>query len=325
MTSDLSAACCGHVVAGVLGAARLVDYLKERLAVVPITEIGRLITAGGVFIGGRAQCGRTFDRIADGDSLRLDATALAQLAASGRWNPPWEHGLAIAYEDDDLLVVDKPAGMPVHPLGAWRDGTLLNALVFHAGARPEQPWASWRPHLLQRLDHGVSGLLVVAKSAAVKATLVRAQKQHAIVRSYCALVTGRITAESGVIDAPLGREPGSGYRRAIVPLAAGGATAITRWRVLECYPDRTLVALQPETGRTHQLRVHLASLGHPIVGDDLYARRAPEAEPPWGGEARSRAIALHARHLRFEHPRSGKLLELESPLPQRFVLTSARA
>ena len=301
-----------HVVSGVDGAARVVDYMKDRLAVVPVTEIGDLITSGFVNIvrGEVAISARTFDPVANGDRIDIDAEALTRLEASARWNPPWDHALTIRFEDDDLLVVEKPAGMHVHPLGDKREHTLINALVHHAGARPGSPWAGWRPHVVQRLDCVVSGLLAVAKNAAAKDVFVRAQKKREIVRTYSAMVTGVVAADDGVVNAPLGREPGRGYRRAIVAVDDGGLTAVTRWRVLERLGDRTLLEVHPETGRTHQIRVHLASLGHPIVGDHLYARSS--ADGVRLGEAEVTPIALHSTRLRLRHPRSGVVMEWES-------------
>ncbi len=307
-----------HVVSGVAGAARLVDYMKDRLAVVPVTEIGDLITCGFVRIvrAGAEVPTRTFDPVVNGDRIDIEAAALARLEASSRWNPPWDHVLPIRFEDDDLLVVEKPAGMHVHPLGDKRENTLINALVHNAGGRPGAPWAGWRPHVVQRLDCVVSGLLAVAKNAAAKDVFVRAQKKREIVRTYRAMVTGCVESDEGVVDAPLGREPGRGYRRAIVATEDGGLAAVTRWSVVERLADRTLVEVYPETGRTHQIRVHLASLGHPIVGDHLYASHP--AESGRLGEAEVLPIALHSTRLRLRHPRSGETLEWESTPPPGF-------
>jgi len=315
-----------HVVHGVTGSARVVDYMKDRLALVPVTEIGDLITSGRVVISTRGEDpdaprapARTMDPVSDGDCIAIHDVALAALESASRWNPPWDHPLVVLHEDDDLLVVVKPAGMHVHPLGDRREHTLVNALVHHAGGRPGRPWAAWRPHAVQRLDVVVSGLLLVAKNAACKAELVRAQKRKAIRRTYRAMVSGVVASEGGVIDAPIGREPGRGYRRAVLPVESGGQEALTRWKRIETLADRTLVELQPESGRTHQLRVHLASLGHPIVDDGLYAADAAETIDRLG-IAPIRPIALRATGLVFVHPKSGKELSFESPPPRDFGL-----
>lgn len=343
----------GHKVCGVGGVTRLVDYLKARLVLVPVNEVGDLITSGFVriAIAGRSVIGRTIDLVADGDRICIDVAALAALEAALRWNPPWDHPLAVHHEDDDLLVVEKPAGMHVHPLGDKRERTLVNALVFRAGGRAGHAWANWRPHVVQRLDCVVSGMLVVAKHAAAKAALVRAQKAGTLQRTYRAMVRGRIEGDAGIIDAPVGRDPARGGRRCILSTPHGGRSAVTHWTVVERHADRTLVELQPQTGRTHQLRVHLASRGHPIVGDRLYergwspdaaareTRAAAEAEAdgnsspaaeaaPDGSSSRAAparraddpvfAIALHATALRLVHPRTGERLFLCAVPPAGF-------
>lgn len=301
-----------HLVRGVAGTTRLVDYLKARLIAVPVTEVGDLITTGRVRIGigGHSVAGRTVDLVMDGDLITIDTAALASLEAALRWNPPWEHSLTIHFEDDDLLVVEKPAGMHVHPLGDSRERTLVNALVFHAGARDDEPWGNWRPHAVQRLDAVVSGLLVIAKSAEAKAVLVREQKKKELSRTYSAMVAGIVGEDDGVIDAPVGRDPTRGDRRCVRSIESGGREAVSRWRVLARHGDRTLVEMKPETGRTHQLRVHLASIGHPILGDVLYG--APAAP------TKAEGIALHATEVRLRHPRSGETLVVRSALPDGF-------
>jgi 23S rRNA pseudouridine1911/1915/1917 synthase len=328
--------CAVHVASRVRAGSRLVDYMKDRLALVPVTEVGDLITEGRTWIraeilAGHSEIragqdwirGRTTDLVADGDGIAIESSALAVLQASSRWTPSWDAPLTIAYEDEDLLVVDKPARVHVHPLGDRREHTLVNALVHHAGGGRDGPWASWRPHVVQRLDFVVSGLLAVAKNAGAKAALVRAQQAHRLQRTYLAMVAGRVAGEEGVVDAPLGREEGRGYRRAVLAKEHGGLRAVTRWRVLRRMSDRTLVEVRPETGRTHQIRVHLAHLGHPIVGDSLYSNAFVTEAPSRigsGTEARepSDAIALHATRLELPDPRTGQTLAFESPLPARF-------
>ncbi len=277
---------------------RLVDFAKARLVVVSVREIGGLITGGAVQINGRV--GKIADLVHGDDVVTADAARIEPL----RFVPEHEP-LVIHHEDADLLVCNKPAGMHVHPIGPYRDGTLLNRLLWHAGARPHDPWGAWRPSPLHRLDRAASGLIAIAKSAAIHDLVRRLLADNKLERRYAAMVTGRVAGESGTIDAPLGRDPALDYRRAIVPVSAGGQRAVTRWSVLARHADRTLLEVVLETGRTHQIRAHLASLGHPIVGDTLYA----------SGSAPAATIALHATELRFRHPRSGEEVTCESPSP----------
>jgi RluA family pseudouridine synthase len=264
---------------------RLVDVARQHLAVIAIDRVGPAIAAGAVTINGRI--GAIADRVIAGDALA--AGALADALA------PEPTALAVIAEDDDLLVVDKPAGVHVHPLGAHRAGTLVNALLWHAGARPDHPWAAWRPRPAHRLDRGASGLVVIAKRAEIHDALRVALEAHAIERRYRATVHGRVAADAGTIAAPLGRDPANDYRRAVV---AGGQPAVTHYRVVRRADTTTELALELATGRTHQIRAHLASLGHPLVGDTLYG--APGEPGP--------AVALRAVALRLRHPRDGRPL-----------------
>jgi 23S rRNA pseudouridine1911/1915/1917 synthase len=214
--------------------------------------------------------------------------------------------LRIVYEDADLLVVDKPAGMVVHSAPGHEAGTLVDELRSHLAG----PWTlqdSSRPGIVHRLDKDTSGLLVVAKNPEAHAGLASQMKAHSTVKRYLALVEGRVSVPEGVVDAPIGRDSRHRQRMAIVRAGGpGGREARTRFRILHVARGRTLLEVQLETGRTHQIRVHLAAIHHPIVGDLTYGRPEPP-QPP--------RQFLHATHLEFAHPRTGQWLIFDSPLP----------
>ena len=226
--------------------------------------------------------------------------------------------LRIVYEDDDLLVVDKPAGMPVHPSAGHASRTLVNAVLAHC---PELSGigGEGRPGIVHRLDKDTSGLIIVAKNDAAHLSLARQLKERRVEKTYVALVEGRVAAREGVIDAPLGRHPVHRKKQAVV---SNGREARTGYRVVkemvvgsrvEGRGSRvhataySLVEARPETGRTHQIRVHFASIGHPIAGDALYGHAGP---PPLARQF------LHASRLAFAHPRTGERIELEAPLAE---------
>lgn len=236
--------------------------------------------------------------------------------------------LAIAFEDDHVLVVDKPAGMVVHPGAGRSSGTLAHALLAHTPTLAGVGGPD-RPGIVHRLDKGTSGLLVVAKTAGAYRSLTRQLAARAVSRRYLALVHGRMEQSHGTIEAPIGRHPRDRVRMAVRP-AGQGKAAITHFRVLERFHEFTYVEARLDTGRTHQIRVHLASIGFPLVGDPTYRFRAtPSARDPTLARlvADLGGPALHAVRLGFVHPVSGERLEFGSPLPERIerVLWHLRA
>jgi 23S rRNA pseudouridine1911/1915/1917 synthase len=227
--------------------------------------------------------------------------------------------LTIVYEDDDLLVVDKPAGMVVHPGAGNETGTLVHALLARPGPLA-LTGAPKRPGIVHRLDKGTSGLLIVARNDAAHRALVEQFRERSVDKFYEAIVWGRPRVAGGTIETRIGRDPV--HRLKMSARSPNGRPAVTHWRVLATVPGFAHLELKIETGRTHQIRVHLQSLGHPVVGDERYGGAS------WRGvadPARRQAIrrldhpALHARRLSFDHPRTGRRLSFESPLPDDLV------
>jgi 23S rRNA pseudouridine1911/1915/1917 synthase len=235
-------------------------------------------------------------------------------AGAGDRYAPQAIGLQIVHEDDAIIVVDKPAGLVVHPGAGNRDGTLANALLHHAPALAGVP----RAGIVHRLDKDTTGLLVVAKTLAAQTDLVRQLAQRTVKREYLALVLGRV-GQAGEVDAPIGRHPTARTRMAIT---ARGKPARTRYRVVERFADATLLAVSLDTGRTHQIRVHMRSIGHPLLGDPTYGQREGQRGAPRGGRRGSAPPAtafprqaLHAAQLGLIHPASGAACEFRSELP----------
>jgi 23S rRNA pseudouridine1911/1915/1917 synthase len=217
---------------------------------------------------------------------------------------PEDIPLNIVFEDETLIVINKPAGLVVHPgSGNW-NGTLMNALLHHVPGIEEVP----RAGIVHRLDKDTSGLLVVAKTLEAQTDLVRQLQARTVRRQYLALAAGVIKRDGGV-DSPIGRHPVQRTKMAVVPESRGGKPALTWYRVLEHFAHCSLVECSLETGRTHQIRVHMASIGHPLVGDQVYARHNPRL-PEFGRQA------LHATRLGLVHPLSGLKVQWEVPMPQ---------
>ena len=274
---------------------RLDQALARLLPQESRSRLVRLIEEGHVQVAGRAASASL--KMRSGEAVEV---ALAAREVDSAYRPE-AIALAVLHEDDDVLVVDKPAGLVVHPgSGNWA-GTMLNALLHHCPAAEQLP----RAGIVHRLDKDTSGLLVVAKNEPAQLALVRQLQARTMKRTYFALARGAVKGP-GRVDAPIGRHPVHRTRMAVVP---AGKAAVTHYRVREAFATHTLLECSLETGRTHQIRVHLASIGHPIEGDAVYGKRGPRA---------LERQALHAWKLAFVHPRSGKTVEFESPLPGDF-------
>ena len=282
-------------IPGALAGLRLDQALARMLPEESRSRLARLIDEGHVRVDGAQVPGKR--KVKSGEAVDV---SLAPRQEESAFRPE-AIALDIVHEDRDVLVVNKPAGLVVHPgSGNWA-GTMLNALLHHAPALEQLA----RAGIVHRLDKDTSGLLVVAKNEPAQHSLVKQLAARTVKRTYLALARGKV-GRAGTVDAPIGRDPGHRTRMAVVQ---GGKPAVTHYRVRKAYPAHTLLECELETGRTHQIRVHLASIGHPIEGDRVYAGRAKSIFP---------RQALHAWKLAFIHPRSGKSVAFEAPLPADF-------
>jgi 23S rRNA pseudouridine1911/1915/1917 synthase len=269
-----------------------------RAANAPRSAVAAALREGRVLLNGESPKPST--AVAAGDSIAFHVPPPAPLEVHAEQIP-----LDVVYEDDDILVVDKPAGMVTHPAHGSRRGTLVNALLAHVGALPGDPL---RPGLVHRLDRDTSGLLVVAKTPQALRVLGKAMQRRQVEREYLGLVAGIPEQERGKIEGPIGRDPRQRLRFAI---RAEGRPAVTHYEIRQRFHGASELLFRLETGRTHQIRVHMSALGHPVLGDPLYGRRDPRLAV--AGQA------LHAWRLRFLHPRTGEPLAFESPPPDAYV------
>ena len=217
--------------------------------------------------------------------------------------------LDIIYEDADLIVVNKPRGMVVHPAPGHDDGTLVNALMHHCGDSLSGIGGELRPGIVHRIDKDTSGLIIAAKNDFTHRGLSAQLSDHSLSREYEAIVHGSFKEDRGTVNRPIGRNEKDRKKMAVTE--KNSRSAITHWQVIDRYKGYTHIRCNLETGRTHQIRVHMASIGHPLLGDYTYGSPSPEK----GLEGQ----CLHARKLRFTHPRTGEYIELESPLPEYFI------
>ena len=221
---------------------------------------------------------------------------------------PTEMPLDIVYEDDDLLVINKPKGLVVHPAAGHQDDTLVNGLLYALGDDLSGINGELRPGIVHRIDKDTSGLLAVAKNDLAHAMLASQLKDHTMARTYEAIVVGSFREDSGTVDAPIGRHPSD--RKKMCVTERNSKNAVTHWEVITRYRGYTHIRCRLETGRTHQIRVHMAHIGHPILGDTVYGRKKPEL-----GQS---SQCLHAAVLCFQHPRDGHLVVTYADLPPYF-------
>jgi len=323
-------------VSGTEGSARLDRVLAAHLTELSRSRLKALILAGQVLIKkgllekAHAETAPVRDpayHVAAGDTIIIDVPEAADPEPKGE-----NIALDVVYEDDDIIVIDKPAGLVVHPAAGHASGTLVNALIAHCGASLSGIGGVKRPGIVHRLDKDTSGLMVAAKNDRAHASLTAQFADHGrtgeMRRGYLAFAWGVPNRPRGTVDAPIDRHP---HAREKMAVREGGREAVTHYEVREVFsgqdgkPVASLLACQLETGRTHQIRVHLAYLGHPLLGDSVYGPHFKTKASQLGREAQTalRALdrqALHAWLLALEHPRSGDVLHWEAPLPEDLLL-----
>ena len=281
---------------------RLDAFLAEQLPEVTRSAAQRLIAQGMVLVEGRTaakSCKLTGEETVEVTLPEPEPTeAVAQ-----------DIPMDVVYEDQDVVVVNKPVGMVVHPAPGHPDGTLVNALLHHCGGSLSGIGGQLRPGIVHRIDRDTSGLIIAAKNDADHQALAAQLQDHTLARTYEAVVVGNLREDRGTVSAPIGRHHTDRKKMAVTE--RGGKEAVTHWEVLERFPGYTYVRCRLETGRTHQIRVHMAYLGHPLYGDTVYGAKKPA--PGMTGQC------LHATGLRFVHPRTGEVVELSCPLNGEFA------
>lgn len=281
---------------------RLDRYLSQELSDISRSRIQQLIEQGNVLLNDKV-CTSKKITLKIGDRITLEIPEVKPLQLQAEDIP-----LDILYEDDQLIILNKPAGLVVHPAPGHPDGTLVNALLAHCPNLPGIGGVQ-RPGIVHRLDKDTTGAIAIAKTDIAFQHLQAQLQAKTARREYLGVVYGAPKTESGIIDLPIGRHPQDRKKMAIVSIEQGGRNAITHWQIRERLGNYTLIHFQLETGRTHQIRVHSAKIGHPIVGDPIYSS-AHSIGVNLPGQA------LHAWKLKLQHPISGDLIEVTAPLPQ---------
>lgn len=280
---------------------RLDSFLSAALASMTRSAAARLIESGQVTVNGKTAVKSC--RLSGGETVCAALPDPEPIEAL-----PQDIPLDVVYEDGDVIVVNKPAGLVVHPAPGHPDGTLVNALLHHCGAGLSGVGGALRPGIVHRIDRDTSGLIIAAKNDAAHQALSAQLQDHTLARIYEAVVVGNLKEDAGAVDAPIGRHHTDRKKMAVTD--RGGKPAVTHWEVLRRFQGFTHIRCRLETGRTHQIRVHMAYTGHPIWGDTVYGAKKPV--PGLTGQC------LHAVGLKFRHPRSGEAVELACPLSEEF-------
>ena len=281
---------------------RLDAFLAARLPELSRSRAASLVQEGRVTVNGRPVSKSC--RLSGGETLSVSLPEQPADTSLTAQDIP----LDVVYEDDDVIVVNKPAGLVVHPAPGHPDGTLVNALLHHCGDSLSGIGGEKRPGIVHRIDRDTSGLIIAAKNDAAHACLAAQLADHTLARTYECLAVGNFKEDSGTVDAPIGRHRTDRKKMAVVP---DGRRAVTHWEVIARYQGVTHLRCRLETGRTHQIRVHLAYIGHPILGDTVYGAKKPV--PGLTGQC------LHATGLQFLHPSTGEKITLTCPLPEEFT------
>lgn len=280
---------------------RIDKYLAEQLPDITRSYLQKLLKDGSVQMNGKPVKASTKTAVGAVIALAIPEPEEPEIL-------PENIPLDILYEDSDVILINKPKNMVVHPAAGHYTGTLVNALMYHCRGDLSGINGVLRPGIVHRIDKDTTGVLIVCKNDRAHNALAEQLKEHSITRKYRAIVCGNLKEDEGTVDAPLGRHPQDRKKMAIV--RSGGKRAVTHYRVLERFGNDTYIECQLETGRTHQIRVHMASLGHPLLGDEIYGR----AKSPFKLEGQT----LHAMVLGFIHPTTGEYMEFEAPLPEYF-------
>ena len=295
------------ILTAVESGERVDAWLAGQLPGMTRSAVQRLLENGSVTLNGAAV--KKNYKVAAGDTFVVAAEPVLELPLI-----PQNIPLDVVFEDEDVIVVNKPRGMVVHPAPGHPAGTLVNALMYHCGDSLSGVGGAKRPGIVHRIDKDTSGLIIAAKNDMAHLALSAQLADRSLSRVYEAVAAGNFREDSGTVDAPIGRHPNERKKMAVT--SQNSRPAVTHWEVLARYRGYTHIRCKLETGRTHQIRVHMASIGHPLLGDFTYG--APSPEKGLEGQC------LHARRLRFVHPRTGEHILLETELPAYFMDVLAR-